>query len=623
MAVIGTFGTEQVVLDNAATEETLQRLVQVAESGFGATGANLNALDRAAQRNQRSQNKNADAVDEATDQTRSFSSGLRDATTSGLTFARTIDRSGARMAQGMRTLSNSPFMVADTMVNIMDRMGQDAPSILKMVGIAGAGAVAGATLSIGDALEGAITGLGIAAAATIAPALTGILGGMFVRVLKDTTENFTTLQKNGAILGGSLTEARLAAHGAGLTLGQFSNVMGRAGAEMSMFGGQTRRGAQLFGDLNKAVTTGQTGRQLLQLGIGFEDMGLRTAEMIAHLAESGISFENNAVAVSTARDRVVELARQQKALAALNGTTIEQEKEKQRMARKDAQLNAIMLGMGDKERQGLQQLTSQFPQFSNFIKETVAFGGPVSKGALMQQAQMGATTEALGNTIQQILAGGGQGAIDAFKQLQASSPALQADLANQAELVKLSLVSQNEFIQTAQGNFQSQFEIFTKANQQTMQSIVDDFEFMSNENDKLTNTITRLQSAQQELTVEMTKTATALISQTGAVQNLMVGTTETLRDTLGFINDRMGVRSSLNATGAVADTNPREIQDLANAVQNAAPTTTAAATASQNPSSTSGLVTVSDPVIAGLQQQMVDLMNRLVRSSNQIATNTQ
>jgi len=623
MAVIGTFGEERVILENAASEETLQQLVQVAQQGFGSAGNNIISAGQAAAMFGRQAGKTGKELENTGYAAESAAGGLRDATTAGLGFARTIARSGARMAQGMRTLSNSPFMVADTMVQIMDKMGDQAPGILKVLGVGLAGAAAGSALTIGDAIEGALVGGLGSMFAAIAPGISSILAGTFVRVLKDTTENFTTLQKNGAILGGSLTEARLAAHGAGLTLGQFSNVMGRAGAEMSMFGGQTRRGAQLFGDLNKAVTTGQTGRQLLQLGIGFEDMGIRTAEMIAHLAESGISFESNAVAVSTARDRVVELARQQKALAALNGTTIEQEKEKQRMARKDAQLNAIMLGMGDKERQGLQQLTSQFPQFSQFIKETVAFGGPVSKGALMQQAQMGATTEALGNTIQQILAGGGQGAIDAFKQLQATSPALQADLANQAELVKLSLVSQNQFVQTAQENFQSQFEIFTKANQQTMQSIVDDFEFMSNENDKLTNTITRLQSAQQDLTIEMTKTATALISQTGAVQNLMVGTTETLRDTLGFINDRMGVRSGLNATGAVTDTNPRPIQDLANAIQNAAPTTTAAATASQTATTTQGLVTVSDPVIAGLQQQMVDLMNRLVRSSNQIATNTQ
>ena len=56
----------------------------------------------------------------------------------------------------------------------------------------------------------------------------------------------------------------------------------------------------------------------------------------------------------------------------------------------------------------------------------------------------------------------------------------------------------------------------------------------------------------QALTVEMTKTATALISQSGAIQDIMVGTTETLRTALQNINEGMGVEGRLNVqTGNV------------------------------------------------------------------------
>tara|TARA_S200002703_G_C3795548_1_gene245616 strand:+ start:498 stop:2432 length:1935 start_codon:yes stop_codon:yes gene_type:complete len=643
MAVFGDFGGQPVRLDNAATEDTLQRLVEVAQQGFGSAGNNLNAAGQAAGRLGRAANKTGDQLSGTGDAANSATGSLRQATSAGIGFARSIDRSGARMAQGMRTMSSSPFMVADTMVNIMDSFKDGSGGILKGLGVTAAAGLTGAFITAGDKMEGAATGVIAGLGMTLAPALTSMFAGMFVRVLKDTTENFTNLQKNGAILGGSLTEARLAAHGAGLTLGQFTNVMGKAGADMAMFGGQTRRGAQLFGDLNKAVTTGDTGRQLLQLGIGFEDMGIRTAEMIAHLTESGINFENNAVAVATARDRVVELAKQQKALAAINGTTIEQEKEKQRMARKDAQLNAIMLGMGEKEREGIQQLTTQFPQFSQFIKETVAFGGPVTKGALMQQAQMGATTEALGNTIQQVLAGGGQGAIDAFKQLQETSPALQRDLQNQAELVKLSLVSQNEFIQTAQQNFQSQFELLAKSNARVVDSVLEDFQRMEQPTDDLTKTIVKLQSEQQALTVEMTKTATALISQSGAIQDIMVGTTETLRTALQNINEGMGVEGRLNVqTGNVTsgdNTAPRNPNNMlaslatipdqlqeANAEDTAEDNTGNAAAQGNTGlagAGTIGPVPTTDPVVTGLLTTQNTTLNDIKRSMQQMVTNTQ
>jgi len=623
MAVVGSFGTEQVILENAAQEETLQRLVEIARGGFGDTSSGLNAANRAAtgasqglQRAGSSAESMAASASSAGDQLGRVGSAMG-------SYANSIDRSASRMATGMRSVADSPFMVADTLVSVMDSF-KDAGVVTKL--LAGAGsAAAGALVTEGTKIEGAITGGLLGLSAMVAPGLTAMFAGMFVKVLKDTTENFINLQKNGAILGGTLTDARLAAHGSGLSMKQFTNVMGKAGSEMSVFGGQTLRGAKMFGDLNKAVINGQTGRRLLQLGIGFEDMGVRTAEMIAHLTESGISFESNAVAVDAAKKRVVELAMQQKTLAAINGTTIEQEKEKQRMQRKDAQLNAIMLGMGEKEREGIQQLTAQFPQFGQFIKETVAFGGPVSKGALMQQAQMGATTDALGQTIAEIQAGGGKGAVDALKELQKTSPALRADLDNQAELVKLSLVStSNAFIQTATSNFQGQFEMFNKANSDVIGSITDDFEKLKNGSDDLTNTVVSLQQNQQQLTVEMTKTATALISESGAIQNILVGTTKTLNNALTVLNQNMGVAGGLpdSTTGQVVD-RPRSTQQIASATNalataeaaigaNTAANAPAATGTQPDPADTAPIVTSDPATVTALAQVNTTLKNNNV-----------
>ena len=612
MTVFGTLAEGNVTLNNAATEETLQRLTEVAQQGFGSAGNNLATAGQSASQLGRSAMKASGQISSAGDSAENTSASFRRATTAGLGFAASIDKSSTRMAQGMRSLSSSPFMVADTMVSIMDRMGESAPSLVGKLTTVIGGGLAGAFLTAGDAVDGAVTGMIGGVGLALAPGLTAMFAGMFVKVLKDTNDNFINLQKNGALLGGSLLEARLAAHGSNLTMAQFNNVMSKASSEMAMFGGQTRTGAAMFGDLNKAVTSGQTGRNLLQLGIGFEDMGVRTAEMIAHLTESGISFENNAVAVDQARQRVVEIAKQQKALAAINGTTIEQEKEKQRMARKDAQLNAIMLGMDEKERQGIQSLIGQFPQFEGFIKETVAFGGPISKASLQQASLMGATTDALGDTIAQIQAGGGKDAVDALKQLQDTSPALKADLENLPELTKLSLIdTSNEFVQVASSNFQQQFELSNKMSQQVVDSVTKDFQHMAKETDALTNTIVTLSQESQLLNIEMTKTATNLISQSQAVQDLILGTTRVARTGLEGINTAFDSPQGLNVqrgnvvgttttVGATPSTNTLGIPDLPTEDTTMAPTTTGATTSAVTTAasaSTGPIVTTSPDML--------------------------
>jgi len=638
MAVFGDFAGQPVRLDNAATEETLQRLVDIAQQGFGNAGSSLNAAATGANNLNRAQRSTAQSTANLGASADASSASINSLNQS----ARSYDRSMARYAQSMRTVGNSPLMLAETFVQTAQEIGENSGMLGALIKGGGIGAALGGFVGIvegeGNALQNALTGGTIGAAFGAMPGVMGFLSGTFLRVLNDTSTNFTELQKNGALLGGSMLETRVAAHGAGLTMSQFSGVMKQASAEMSLFGGQTLRGAKMFGDLSRAIVEGDVGRSLLQMGIGFEEQGVRTAEFIAHLAESGVNFDQQGVSIQDATKRVKELATQQKALAALNGTTIEQEKEKQRAARKDAQLNAVMLGLNNQQREGIQQLTGQFPQFSQFIKETIAFGGPVSKGALMQQAQMGATTEALGNTISQILAGGGQGAIDAFKQLQETSPALQADLQAQAELVKLGIVTQNDFIQTANDNFQTQFENFTKANNAVLDSILEDQQRMSKGTDTLTNTMITLQQEQQALLKNMTVLATEALSNSEAVQELLVGTTKNIRTATDMMVDFVDARTQLTDAdvgirqgnqGNVSNSATRTLQNINAGVVNAnaspiiePPTATATADPlglfgpNSSPAGTTVSSNTSEPtMLINIFEDLKTGINKLVKTS--------
>lgn len=574
MPFIDVPGIGLVEADNFATESTLQRMLVALEGGIGNADGSVDQLASNAQRASSQVNMLGRAGQQAKREIDTVSGSMRNAARSASTFAGAagaLSRGGARFNENMRIMGDSPLRFTETVLELTTQMAGKLPIITTAIG-----GLAGSIFSDDGAVVGALKGSAMGAFAGLAPELAASIGGLMVGVLSETATNFTKVQKNGALLGGSLIEFRLAAHSSGLTLEQFNNVMQRSGGDMSMFAGQSRRGAREFARLNQEVIN-EFGPRMLQLGVGFEEMGVRTAEMISHLAESGVNLTELSVDTKDAAIQVEQLTKQQKLLAAINGTTIEQEKEKQRAARKDAQLNAIMLGMGAQERQGMQQLIAQFPQFNQLIKETIAFGGPASKQTLMQASMMGATTEALAETIAQIRAGAGEGAIDAFRRLQETSPLLQADLERQAEFVRLGLVANNEYLQIAESSFQSQFETFTKMNQDIVDALVDDMKKISEPMDQATEFITTLAVQQQQLTRNLSSVATGLISTSSIVYNsimglqgLAVNATAAAAQALGvptvFGGDLAG-NQGVNVLGGSANI-PQGFQDIITQIQN-------------------------------------------------------
>jgi len=547
MAVTGDLGGQQVRLDNAAQEDTLRRIEDLLGRGLFNADGSIASLGNSADRTAGKLDNAGRSADDLADSTEGASQSMQASMKQFDTFQKSLARSTVRVSGSLGNLARSPVEVHKALLGVASDL-MDSGRVL--------GSIMGATLgaAITDMVDGGISA-GITASLTggvmgaLAPALTGalagVVGGAFLQILEDTATGFNKIQQAGGLLGGSMLNARIASHSAGLTMEQFSNVMQKSSQEMAMFGGQTIRGAAAFADFSKSVTTGETGTNMLRMGVSFEEMGVRTAEFMAHLVESGVNLQTQGFSASAAAKSVEQLTKQQKALAAINGTTLDQEREKQRAARKDAQLNASMIGLTQDQRQGMQQLVSQFPQFSQFIKETVAFGGPVSKASLMQVSQMGATTDALGNTIEQIMAGGGQGAIDAFKQLQETSPLLQRDLENQAELVKLGLVTQNEFINVANQNFQDQFELFNKSQQRVVDSITEDFDKMAEGADNLTTTMINLQQKQQESLNNIADIATKLTSQSDGIGATMLGIAEMVRTGTAALNTTLGGPSTL------------------------------------------------------------------------------
>lgn len=493
MPVIDVPGLGQVQADNFASEQTLNRLVDAVNNMNQGTGGvqsifaavagdskraarDLKQLGQAADNTKGSMEDNARAAETLTKRNMQASNGF------------------ASFSRKMSSVSfESPITAFRTgLEKITDAVEGNAGKII--TGFTAVGALAGP--------GGAAAGLALGTLFTASTTVAGVLGGVLLGDLEKMSTEFGKAQQSGALFGNSMLNFRNIASNSGLTMAQFSNVITKNSEAMSAFGGTTTQGAQEFARANSLLIRNH-GQELRRIGVSYEEMGMRTADFIATLVESGVPIYENGVATEDVARRTKELAVQQKTLAAINGTTIDQEKEKQRMQRKDAQMNAVLMGLNEKEREVVQQLSAQFPQATQFIKEFVAFGGPVTKEGNMQAAMMGTLTNELGNTITAVK--GGQdvkGAIDSMKRLSEVSPAIQAETRAMADLVKLSIAgSTNSVVQMAEKNFNAQFELMNKTQSGVVKNVLEmltpEFDGFKNANDAASDAVIGLGTAAQ------------------------------------------------------------------------------------------------------------------------------
>lgn len=449
MPVIDVPGFGQVQADNFASEQTLQRLVEAVNNQTTGPGgiqsifasvagdskraaADLKRMGSAASTNSR-------ATDEASQSVAGLGRSSRDVMAAFSSYANSLNNVNIEAPAGALT---SAFN------KVADMIGDGGKAAAVAAGVA-FGPVAGIIMGFGSAVtKYAVAGLGVAM---------GDLDKMGTQYRK--------AANNGALFGQSMLNFRTFAHTSGLTMEQFGNVLEKNRERVSVFGMATTEGANQFSLANSRVIR-DYGDSFQRMGMTFEDIGNNTADYLAAIAEGTPGVYNTAVSMADVTKGAYDLAVQQKALAAINGTTIEQEKEKMRMQRKDAQMNAVLLGMSQKEREAVQALSAQFPQATQFIKEFVAFGGPVTKEGNMQAAMMGTLTTEIGNTITAVK--GGQdlkASLETLKNVASSSGAIIAETEAMADLVKLGVAgSTNSFVQMAEKNFQTQFELMNKVN---------------------------------------------------------------------------------------------------------------------------------------------------------------
>lgn len=524
MPVIDVPGLGQVQADNFASEQTLNRLVDAVNNQTTGAGG-VQSIFAAVAGDSKRAARDLKQLGTAADNTKSSMQAQGNA-------AETLTRRNMQVSNSFASFSRK--MSSVNFESPITAMALGLEKFTKAVDenkgkIVLAGGAIGA--AFGGGAPGALLGSTVAGLVTAFASVSGVLGGLLLGDLEKMSLQFGKAQQAGALFGNSMLNFRNISSNSGLTMEQFSNIITKNSEAVAMFGGTTTQGAQEFARANSLLIRTH-GNELQRLGLSYEEMGSRTADFMATLVEAGVPIYDNGVATQDVVRRTKELAVQQKALAAINGTTIDQEKEKQRMQRKDAQMNAVLMGLNEKEREVVQQLSAQFPQATQFIKEFVAFGGPVTKEGNLQAAMMGTLTSEIGNTITAVKNGQSvPGALGALENLAASSPQIAAETRVMADMVKLSIAgSTNSVVQMAEKNFNAQFELMNKTQAgvvtNVLESLSPGLDRFKNAADAASETVTGLNKAFQAGKISISQIAEAVYrSDEGGAALRSVGNT--------------------------------------------------------------------------------------------------
>jgi hypothetical protein len=494
MAVFGDLAGQPITLNNAAEEATMQRIESLLAGMQGGGGGGQAAAQAAQQRAKADQNAAAQVAGLGAG-AGAAAAGLYDSARA----ARMYNQASMDFQRGMSSMSQN-FQSADPYAfsqSLVSTMGNIASTL-------GEG-ILGTIPVVGDGLGKLASRLAQGAA---------FLAGTFIGVLSKTAGSFKTAQQSGALLGGDLIKFRQAANGSGLTLDQFNGVLQKAGSQMASFGGQTTAGSNAFGNANKALISGY-GEQMLRMGIDYEEMGVRSAEYMETLQLSGMSLGQMSMQADDVAAGAARLAKQQKMLAAINGESVEQQKQRQKQARSDAAFQAALQGMNAKQRTEMEALITQFPHLSQAIKETIVTGDAVSAEAIMAVQAAGKQGEIILGGVRNIAEGVApeeqMSAI--YRNLEANSATIARETAAAAETVKMGILGVNSaFVNAYTEQFLPLQRASTQAGAKVFSNVEKDMLLLEQDSSAATKAVTSMSQSMQKAQQAVSTAVTDLLN---------------------------------------------------------------------------------------------------------------
>lgn len=404
-----------VVAENAASEETLLKLLAAMQKQGSGGGSQNTKNQKEAEKTQEKEidgrKKNIKALEDTVkeaikgkDASAAFGSYLKNA---GAGISSGLAQSGNAVIGFGKTLATSALAVAASFATTYDQMAKDpigaaatmlatnidifaaaGKAAVDVVGGAAAG-LASAIPVVGGAVAGVVNALSTAAKAAIdfAASVLKMANQVFANEFKKSADMLHNFTKAGASFAGGMLEMRTVAHDSGVGMETFSKIVSTSGEEIRNMGLNQADGARAVAAGMKALTTtvGNSGNNLrdemLALGYTYEEQGAIVAQMGAQMKAQGQNIKNLAPS---------ELARQTKEYATnlkvISDITGQDAKKLQEKARAESMRGALM-GKLDANQQ------KAFKDAHATLMTLGPEAGPKMQQALMQMLAGGAVTD--------------------------------------------------------------------------------------------------------------------------------------------------------------------------------------------------------------------------------------
>jgi len=327
--VKGTIGQEEVVLEDAATEQTLAKLLAVVEKG---SGGNLGGAKDAKQNLMKMAKQTGKTTKELED------------------FEEQVEEAGNSLTRGFGHIKKSVENLALEFMAGSERISDFSQHI------------AGALSNI--------------------PLIGGLLGGtlqLLTSTLDNSIDTFRELSQVGVDFGADLMNARKAAAEAGLRLDTFNEVIQNNSTNLALLAGSATTGAMRFTQISKQVQESQM--QFSRLGITMEETAAFTAEYMDQQRRLGRGQRmTDAQLAAGTKEYIGQLD----FLARVTGKQREQIAEELKANREDERLKLLFANLDEGTSQTIDQVLTMMgsaaPELQEMVKELIASQGtPLSE----------------------------------------------------------------------------------------------------------------------------------------------------------------------------------------------------------------------------------------------------
>ena len=405
-----------VVADNAATEETLQKILSAIQKSGATPAAGGKKPGTTKEEKDLKQAREAETkeIQEGTCASKKYreeQSKTGKATTDFGNYLKDswtktrggLDQSMSAVTSFGKTLALTAVSVASSWATSYEQMAKDpigAAATMLATNIDLAGSAAKGAVDVGTGLvkaaggflgpfSGAVTGtadaLNAAAKAAIdfATSVLKVANQVFANEFKKSTAMLADFTKSGASFAGGMTEMRNIAHDSGVMMDTFSNAVKASREEIRAMGMNQADGAKAVATgMNALKTTiGKSGNsvrdELLALGYSYEEQGQIVAQLGAQMKASGKDIRD--LAPAELAQQTKDYAKNLKVISDITGQDAKKLMEK---ARQESMRGALM-----------NKLTADQKEAFKGAHSTMAALGPEFQNALMQMLSGGTVTD--------------------------------------------------------------------------------------------------------------------------------------------------------------------------------------------------------------------------------------